>query len=199
MRVLSACCFPTCTLYAGTPQSSRSLGESDGGCWLPGRLGGAVLTLAPPGVSQGASRRLSRPRRRQSIPQMQPRALRPQGRCQLCPPRCPPACPRARPAACPPARPPACLRARPALRNWRQTPRVKGSVPQGGPCLGGPSPGQAITGVSACKPGLHARRPPAATGSVALLEHLPAQELSGSSVGCWFIVEDIQGDESVAR
>ena len=89
MRVLSACCFPTCTLYAGTPQSPRSLGESDGGCWLPGRLGGAVLTLAPPGVSQGASRRLSRPRRRQSIPQMQPRALRPQGRCQLCPPRLP--------------------------------------------------------------------------------------------------------------
>ena len=56
-----------------------------------------------------------------------------------------------------------------------------------------------MTGVSACKPGLQARRPPAATGSVALLEHLPAQEPSGSSVGCWFIVEDIQGDESVAR
>ena len=106
---------------------------------------------------------------------MQPRALRPQGRCQLCLEH----------------------RARPALRNWRQTPQVKGSVPQGGPCLGGQSPGQAMMGVSACN------QMPAAPcrhwGSVALLEQLPAQEPSGSSVGCWFIAEDIQGDESVAR
>ena len=52
----------------------------------------------------------------------------------------------------------------------------------------------------ACLPVTRCPPPPCRHwGSVALLEQLPAQEPSGSSVGCWFIAEDIQGDESVAR
>lgn len=165
-------CILSAALYVGTPRASRSLEASDGGRWVPGGLGGAVLTLAPPGVSPGASRRLWVPAVWKPLPQTQPRApLGPQGRCQLCPylrahparrgtsaPTLPPRIP-ARPPC-----PPAYMRAHPTRSDWRQTPRVKGSVPQGGPCLGGQSQGQVITCVSACKSGLHAHRLPAPTG-----------------------------------
>lgn len=79
-------CILSAALYVGTPRASRSLEASDGGRWVPGGLGGAVLTLAPPGVSPGASRRLWVPAVWKPLPQTQPRApLGPQGRCQLCP------------------------------------------------------------------------------------------------------------------
>lgn len=152
MYVLSA------ALYVGTPRSSRGLEASDGGRWIPEDWG--VLTDARP--SWGESGSLPSP--------LGPRLFPRRSIAHHSSPRDAVSCARtsaptlpARVPACPLC-PPAYLRAHPARPDWRQTPWVKGSAPQGGPCLGGQSQSQVITCVSACKSGLHAHRLPAPTG-----------------------------------